>query len=162
MKTSQSLPKATGSQNAETIAKCTGSVSATYREEQRMPDGSLKVISESSSLPLAPQPAHLGSSRCAPSCAPQHATERSPAASETIGRQFEQTRFELNYRLVGKDSWLRSGSFKTIREAQNAIEQSGSPILGGMVSFETRDRFEYRIVRQEMKCTVENVVERLL
>lgn len=54
-------------------------------------------------------------------------------------------------------------NYKSREDAEKHLRSVGQPILGGMVSFAGgKERFEYRIVRVEMNCTVEHVEEQLV
>lgn len=82
---------------------------------------------------------------------------------EVIGRSYDQVRYGLHSRRAGGE-WGGTNHYKTKGEAEASLRQAGTPILGGMVSFDSgnKERIEYRIVRVESTVTVEHVEERIL
>lgn len=86
-------------------------------------------------------------------------------SSETVGRTYAQTRYGVHSRRVGGDgAWFGLNNYKTRADAERHMRSVGEPILDGMVSVNggRKDRYEYRIVRLEMQCTVEHVEEQMV
>lgn len=84
---------------------------------------------------------------------------------ESIGRTYKQTRYGVHSRRAGGDgTWYGLNNYRSREDAETHLRSVGKPILGGLVSFDggSKERFEYRIVRVEMDCTVEHIEEQMV
>jgi hypothetical protein len=69
--------------------------------------------------------------------------------SETVGRKYQQVRFGLHSRIVGTENWYGQNSYKTLEEAQNALNSLGDRYVdaGGFIMDLGPELREYRIVK---------------
>jgi hypothetical protein len=95
-------------------------------------------------------------------------TQAATFEPETVGRTYNTMRYGIHSRRIGGDgTWYGASKYKTLKEATQALRDLGKPLdLGGgfIISFDAgrKDRFEYRIVRIESKCTVEHTEYQLV
>lgn len=88
---------------------------------------------------------------------------------EKIGRRFTKTTYLVHSRRMqnghGQGWYGHSSGYRTLEEAQKAIESVSEPLnLGGLtIEFGgDKEEFEYRIVKQVSECEVIHLERRII
>lgn len=85
---------------------------------------------------------------------------------EVKGRAYDKVRYGLHSRRINGDgTWYGLTNYKTEQEAREALTKAGQPLRAGFITVNVaggREAFEYRIVREESKCEVLHVENKMV